>query len=60
MIERMMQYFKDRTESLDDYYPCIKNKKRNCIVEHAYYWIKLFVYIMQKSEIPFYSKLEVK
>ena len=22
LIERMMQYFKDRTESFDDYYPC--------------------------------------
>ena len=29
-IERVMQYFKDRTESFDDYYPCVNNKKRNC------------------------------
>ncbi|MGD1839010.1 MAG: hypothetical protein ACPKPY_13255 [Nitrososphaeraceae archaeon] len=24
LIERVMQYFKDRTESFDDYYHCIK------------------------------------
>ena len=23
LIERVMQYFKDRTECFDDYYPCI-------------------------------------
>ena len=45
LIERVMQYFKDRTESFDDYYPCINNKKRNCNLEHVYNWIKLFVYL---------------
>ena len=30
LIERVMQYFKDRTESFDDYYPC--NSKRREIV----------------------------
>jgi hypothetical protein len=59
MIERMMQYFKDRTESFDDYYPCNSNKQ-NCDLQHVYNWIKLFVYIMQKSEIQFYSQLKVK
>jgi hypothetical protein len=29
MIERIMQYFKDRTESFDDYYPFNSNKQ-NC------------------------------
>ena len=24
VIERVMQYFKDRTENFDDYYPCLK------------------------------------
>ena len=45
LIERVMQYFKDRTESFDDYYPCINNKKRNCNLQHVYNWIKLFVYL---------------
>jgi hypothetical protein len=43
LIERVIQYFKDRTESFDDYYPCTKNK--NCDLEHVYNWIKLFVYL---------------
>jgi putative transposase len=30
LIERVMQYFQDRTECFDDYYyPCINNKNRN-------------------------------
>jgi hypothetical protein len=44
MIERIMQYFKDRTESFDDYYPFNSNKQ-NCDLQHVYNWIKLFVYI---------------
>ena len=47
LIERMMQYFKDRTECFDDYYPCINNNnnKQNCDLPHVYNWIKLFVYL---------------
>ena len=41
LIERVMQYFKDRTECFDDYYPCTKNK--NCELTHVYNWIKLFI-----------------
>ena len=26
LMERINQYFKDRTESFDDYYPCVKNE----------------------------------
>ena len=43
LIERVMQYFKDRTESFEDYYPC--NNKQNCDLEHVYNWIKLFIYL---------------
>ena len=35
LIARVMQYFKDRTESFDDYYPCI-NQNRNCDLLHVY------------------------
>jgi putative transposase len=45
LIERMMQYFKDRTESFDDYYPCFVKSKNNCDLQHVYNWIKLFVYL---------------
>lgn len=41
MMERTMQYIKDRTESFDDYFPCRKEK---CKLEHVKQWIKLFAY----------------
>jgi transposase-like protein len=40
LIERKMQYTKDRTESFDDYFPCkIKNGK----LKHVRNWLNLFV-----------------
>ena len=46
LIERAMQYFKDRTENFDDYYTCSSNnQRRNCDLEHVYNWIKLFIYL---------------
>jgi transposase-like protein len=48
MIERIMQYFKDRTESFDDYYHFNSNKQ-NCDLQHVYNWIKLFVYIANQK-----------
>jgi hypothetical protein len=42
-----MQYFKYRTKSLDDYYPC-NSDKHNCDLQHVYNWIKLFDYLIQK------------
>jgi hypothetical protein len=38
-----MQYFKDRSESFDDYYP--SNNKQNCDLEHVYNLIRLFIYL---------------
>jgi putative transposase len=40
LIERTMQYIKDRTESFDDYFPC---RKENCNLEHVKNWLGLFV-----------------
>ena len=40
IIERTIQYIKDRTESFDDYFPCRKNK---CRLEHVMHWLNLFV-----------------
>ncbi|MDR4512312.1 MAG: DDE-type integrase/transposase/recombinase [Nitrososphaeraceae archaeon] len=45
LIERVMQYFKDRTECFDDYYPCTKNSSIKCDLQHVYNWMKLFIYI---------------
>jgi len=40
IIERTMQYIKDRTESFDDYFPCKKDK---CKLKHVKNWLNLFV-----------------
>ena len=40
LMERVNQYFKDRTESFDDYYPCTRNE---CTLFHVYNWIQFFV-----------------
>jgi hypothetical protein len=37
-----MQYFKDRAECFDDYYP--STKKINCDLSHVYKWLHLFTY----------------
>jgi putative transposase len=46
IIERTMQYIKDRTEGFDDYFPCKKNK---CKLNHIRQWFKLFVYEHNKE-----------
>ena len=40
-MERVNQYFKDRTESFDDYYPCMN--KDECNLFHVHNWIQFFV-----------------
>jgi len=40
LIERTMQYMKDRTECFDDYFPC---RKKNCNLKHVRNWLNLFV-----------------
>ena len=39
LMERVNQYFKDRTESFDDYYPC---RQMECNLFHVYNWIQFF------------------
>jgi putative transposase len=41
LMERVNQYFKDRIESFDDYYPCMQ--KEECNLFHVYNWIQFFV-----------------
>ena len=43
IIERSMEYVKDRTESFDDYYPC--RKKLDCNLSHVYQWFALFIFL---------------
>jgi putative transposase len=40
IIERTIQYLKDRTEIFDDYFPCYK---MNCKLKHIMNWFNLFV-----------------
>ncbi len=40
IIERTIQYIKDRTECFDDYFPCRENK---CNMKHVKNWLNLFV-----------------
>ena len=49
LIERVMQYFKDRTKSFgfDDYYPCVKNE---CNLLHIQNWIQFFVSMYNDSK----------
>ena len=46
IIERTMQYIKDRTESVDDYFPC---RLKNCKLKHVKNWLNLFIYYHNKE-----------
>ncbi len=47
LVERTIQYIKDRTEIFDDYFPC---RLKNCKMIHALNWLNLSVYnIMRKK-----------
>ena len=48
LIERKIQYIKDRTESFDDYFPCVKKK---CNLSHIKNWVVLFANIHNKMVI---------
>ena len=47
LIERTMQYIKDRTEGFDDYFPC--RKKNKCKLKHVKQWLSLFIDQHNKS-----------
>ena len=40
LVERTIQYIKDRTESFDDYFPC---RLENCKLKHVKNWLNLFI-----------------
>jgi putative transposase len=43
LIERTMQYIKDRTKGFDDYYFHCKRKKNKCKLKHVKQWFSLFI-----------------
>ncbi|MDR4492309.1 MAG: hypothetical protein R2685_15655 [Candidatus Nitrosocosmicus sp.] len=49
IIERTMQYIKDRTESFDDYFPCML---KNCKIKHVQHWLRFFVDYHNKELKP--------
>jgi putative transposase len=49
LIDRTMQYIKDRTESFDDYFPC---RLKKCKLEHVKKWLDLFVDYHNKELKP--------
>ncbi len=49
IIERTIQYIKDRTESFDDYFPC--RKEMNCKLEHIINWLDLLKNMQSKMII---------
>ena len=48
IIERTIQYIKDRTENFDDYFPC---RKEGCKLEHFRNWLNLFTNMHNKMII---------
>jgi len=44
LMERVNQYFKDRIQYFDDYYPRMQ-KEDECNLFHVYNWIQFFVSI---------------
>ena len=43
IVERTIEYLKDRTEAFDDYYPCMKAGL--CNLRHVHKWLILFVFM---------------
>ena len=48
LMERVNQYFKDRIESFDDYYPCMQD---GCNLFHVHNWIQFFVTMYNDTTI---------
>ena len=50
IIERTVEYFKDRTECFDDYFPC---RRDNCKLEHhvSNWMMNQFVYLHNRMLI---------
>lgn len=48
LMERFIQYLKDRTECFDDHFPCRK-KEEDCNRQHVWNWLKLFFLYLYMS-----------
>jgi putative transposase len=50
IVERAMEYIKDRTEGFDDYYPCRKSVVVDCNLIHVHQWMTLFRFLYNLSK----------
>jgi len=50
IIERAIEYVKDRTEGFDDYYPCRKSLVVDCNIVHVSQWMTLFIFLHNLSK----------
>jgi putative transposase len=48
IIERTIQYIKDRAECFDDYFPC---RKQRCKLNHVKQWMNMFAYYYNREII---------
>jgi len=55
IVERTIEYLKDRTEAFDDYYPCMKAGL--CNLRHVHKWLILFVF-MHNSVVKRRTKID--
>jgi putative transposase len=53
IVERTIEYLKDRTEAFDDYFPCIRRRDRLCNLQHVHKWLILFVFMHNNGIIKF-------
>jgi putative transposase len=53
IVERAIEYLKDRTEAFDGYFPCIRSGVYN--PQHVYKWLNLFLF-MRNSVITSNTK----
>ena len=60
LMERVNQYFKDRIESFDDYYPCrLQKENSECNLFHVYNLIQFFINMTSISFIEYITKFTV-
>jgi putative transposase len=57
VVERTIEYLKDRTEAFDDYYyPCKRNGL--CNLQHVHKWLILFVFMYNNRVVKSRSKFD--
>jgi putative transposase len=53
IVERTIEYLKDRTEAFDDYFPCIRRRNGLCNLQHVHKWLIHFVFMHNNGIIKF-------